>query len=44
MDINLGVAPSLAMAGCCVAGLIVGYVGSTLFDVFTAPSGDQADL
>ena len=42
--LDLGVSPTLALIGCSMAGLAIGYVGSMLFDVFTASSSeDRAD-
>jgi len=42
--LGLGVSPTLALIGCSLAGLAIGYVASMLFDVFTANSSeDRAD-
>ncbi|HUA82294.1 MAG TPA: hypothetical protein VMB85_00425 [Bryobacteraceae bacterium] len=43
-SLDLGISPTLALAGCSLAGLAIGYVGSILFDVFARDSGeDRAD-
>lgn len=35
---DLGTSQSLAYAGCVLAGLAIGWVASTLFDVFAGPA------
>jgi xanthosine utilization system XapX-like protein len=35
---SLGMPPALALAGCALAGIAVGYFISIMFDVFTASS------
>lgn len=37
--LSLNLPPVLAFAGCALAGLAIGYVGSTLADVFAGQSG-----
>lgn len=39
---SLGVSATLGLIGCSLAGIAVGYVVSTLFDVFTAHAPDTA--
>lgn len=38
INARLDAPPVIAVIGCSLAGLALGYVVSTLFDVFTAPS------
>jgi hypothetical protein len=35
---SLGIPQTLAYVGCTLAGLAIGWVASTLFDVFTRPA------
>ncbi len=41
VNASLELSPTLALIGCSVAGIALGYVVSMLFDVFAMPSGDQ---
>lgn len=35
---DFGISLSLAYAGCALAGIAIGWVASTLFDVFAGPA------
>lgn len=41
INASLGLNPAIALILCSSIGVAVGYVASTLFDVFTASSGDK---
>ena len=38
---SFGISPMVSLIGCVFAGIGVGYVASILFDVFTAPPGNE---
>lgn len=41
VNASLELSPTLALVGCSLTGVILGYVVSMLFDVFAMPSEDQ---
>ncbi len=44
INASLDLPKALAFLGCSLAGLVVGYVGSMMFDVFAGQSGpDRGD-
>lgn len=40
-SLGLGVTPTVAMIGCSLTGMAIGYVGSLLFDVFARNPGED---
>jgi hypothetical protein len=43
INASLGLTPILAVIGCSLSGMAIGYAVSILFDVFAAPSKEPVD-
>lgn len=42
INASLSLSPAVAMIGCAGIGVVVGYVASIFFDVFTSNSEDES--